>query len=183
MRACAVTRPAAPSWSYTAARNNGWRNANRPGPRSSAIAAATAVLEQAERGGDVVFSGGRERGDREVGADGGGQAEHRTTVPGQAGSPARLIVAVIAGGTRSSASRGERPSRRRTVSVTNSGLPRVRSTSASTSTLASSPAPSSPASAATSARASGSSTTSLPSLRSSTRAAPSGDEGGASSGR
>ena len=41
---------------------------------------------------------------------------------------------MIAGGTRRSSSpRGGRPSRRRTVSVTNSGFPLVRSTSASTS--------------------------------------------------
>ena len=45
------------------------------------------LREQAERGRDVVVSGGRERGDREVAADRGSDAEHRTTRPGQAGHP------------------------------------------------------------------------------------------------
>ena len=182
MRAWAATRPAVPSWSYTAARNNGWRNANRPVPRSSAIAAATASSSRPS----VVATSWSAAAASVATAKSPPMAEARPSTARQA--PGRrvtrsAIVAVIAGGTGSSASRSGRPSRRRTVSVTNSGLPRVRSTSASTSALASSAAPISPASAATSARASGSSTTSLPSLRSSTRAAPSGDEGGASSGR
>ena len=53
------------------------------------------------------------------------------------------IVAVITGGRRSASSaRGGLPSRSRTVSVTNNGLPRVRSTSTSTSGPSSSPDPS-----------------------------------------
>ena len=87
MRAWAAARPAVPSWSYTAARNSGCRNANRPGPRSSAIAAATASSSRPSVGRDVVIGGGRERGDVEVAADRGREAEHLPAARGQARHP------------------------------------------------------------------------------------------------
>ena len=89
IRACAAARPAAPSWSYTAARNNGWRNANRPGPRSSAIAAATASSSRPSVVATSWSAAAASVATVEVGADRGRQAEHLPTARGQAAPPVR----------------------------------------------------------------------------------------------